>query len=56
LRDLLGGKGGQLKPASLADGAGSAVFGDLLEPGHDVEQAQLKGLQELFDRYGASQR
>ena len=56
LRDLLGGKGGQLKPASLANGVGSAVFGDLLEPGHDVEQAQLKSLQEVFDRFGAFQR
>ena len=28
LRDLLSGKSGQLKPATLADGMGSAVFGD----------------------------
>jgi len=52
LRDLLGGKGGELKPASL----GSAVFGDRLEAGPNVEQAHLKGLQEVFDRLSASQR
>ena len=33
LRDLLSGKSGQLKPATLADGMGSAVFGDRLELG-----------------------
>ena len=52
LRDLLGGKGGELKPASL----GSAVFGDRLEAGPNVDQAHLKGLQEVFDRFSASQR
>ena len=56
LRDLLGGKGGQLKPASLADGMGSAVFGDRLEAGRNVEQAQLESLQQVFDRYGGAQR
>lgn len=45
LRDLLGGKGGQSKPA------GSMVFGDRLEPGRSVEQAQLKSLQQVFDRF-----
>ena len=53
LRDLLGGKGGQLKPASLADGMGSAVFGDRLEPGQTVEQAHLNSLQQVFDRFSA---
>ena len=42
LRDLLSGKGGQLKPATLADGMGSAVFGDRLEVGQGVDQAQLE--------------
>ena len=56
LRDLLGGKGGQLKPASLADDMGLAVFGDRLEPGHRVEQAQLERLKEVFDRFSASPR
>ena len=56
LRDLLGGKSGQLKPASLADGMGSAVFGDRLDAGRDIEQAHLESLQKVFDRYGGAQR
>ena len=56
LRDLLGGKGAQLKPASLVDGMGSAVFGNRLEAGPNVDQAHLKGLQQVFDRFGAPQR
>ena len=53
LRDLLSGKSGQLKPATLADGMGSAVFGDRLEPGQTVEQAHLNSLQQVFDRFSA---
>ena len=52
LRDLLGGKGGQLQPASLADGMGSAVFGDRLEPGLGVKQVHIESLQEVLDRFG----
>jgi hypothetical protein len=54
LRDLLGGKGGQLKPASLADGMGSAVFGDRLEAGQGVDPAHLKSVQKVLDRFNAA--
>ena len=56
LRDLLGGKGGQLQPASLADGMGSAVFGDQLEPGLGVKQAHIESLQEVLDRFSGFRR
>ena len=56
LRDLLSGKGGQLKPATLTNGMGSAVFGDRFEAGQRVEQAHLESLQELFDRFSAAER
>src|SRR5262245_12696880 len=51
LRDLLSGKGGQLKPASLGGGMGSAVFGDRLEAGQGVDPAHLRSLQEVLDRF-----
>ena len=54
LRDLLSGKGGQLKPATLAGGVGSAVFGDLLEAGQGVDPAQLRSMQEVLDRFNAA--
>jgi hypothetical protein len=54
LRDLLSGKGGQLKPASLAGGMGSAVFGDRLEPGQSVDPAHVESLQEVLDRFNAA--
>ena len=54
LRDLLSGKGGQLKPASLAGGMGSAVFGDRLEAGQGVDPAHLRSLQEVLDRFNAA--
>jgi hypothetical protein len=54
LRDLLSGKGGQLKPASLAGGMGSAVFGDRLEAGQRVDPAHVKSLQEVLDRFNAA--
>jgi hypothetical protein len=54
LRDLLSGKGGQLKPASLAGGMGSAVFGDRLEAGEGVDPAHLRSLQEVLDRFNAA--
>jgi hypothetical protein len=56
LRDLLGGKAGQAKPATLTDGVGSAVFGNRFEAGRRVEQAHLESLQELFDRFSAAER
>ncbi len=56
LRDLLSGKGGQMKPAALADGMGSAFFGDRFEAGHGIEQAQLESLQDVFDRFSGVQR
>jgi hypothetical protein len=57
LRDLLSGKGGQAQPAGLTSGVGSAVFGDRLEAGQDLEQDQLDSLQEVFDRFiGAPRR
>jgi hypothetical protein len=54
LRDLLGGKGGQVQaPAGL----GAAVFGDRFDAGPDVQQDQLDELQKLVDRFaGASRR
>ena len=55
LRDLLGGKGGQLKPASLADGMGSAVFGERLDAGN-IDQAQLESLQQVLERFSGAQR
>jgi len=54
LRDLLSGKGGQLKPASLAGGMGSAVFGDRLEAGQDVDPAHLRSMQEVLDRFNVA--
>src|SRR5262245_12751724 len=54
LRDLLSGKGGQLKPASLAGGMGSAMFGDRLEAGQRVVPAHLRSLQEVLDRFNAA--
>ena len=50
---LLSGKSGQ---ATLADGMGSAVFGDRLELGHRIKQDQLDSLQEVLDRFRAAQR
>jgi hypothetical protein len=55
LRDLLGGKGGQLKPASLAHGMGSAVFGERLDAGRNIDQAQLESLQQVFERFSGAQ-
>jgi hypothetical protein len=54
LRDLLSGKGGQLKPATLAGGMGSAVFGDRLEAGQGVDPAHLRSVQEVLDRFNAT--
>lgn len=57
LREALGGALSQgqgpktAPPAALMGGAGTAVFGDSLEPGHDVEQTQLESLQKIVDRY-----
>jgi hypothetical protein len=56
LRDLLGSKGGQMKPAALTDGVGSAVFGNRFDAGRDVDQNQLDSFQQVFDRFLGSQR
>ena len=56
LRDLLSGKGGQMQPAGLTNGVGSAVFGDRLEAGQRIEQDQLDSLQEVFDRFSGAAR
>lgn len=58
LRDLLSGKGGEAQvpspgqPSSL----GSAVFGDRIETGRDVEQSQIESLQEVFDQFLGTRR
>jgi hypothetical protein len=54
LREALGRALGQgsAKPAALTNGAGAAVFGDSLEPGRDVEQAEVASLLEIFERFG----
>jgi len=61
LREAIGGalKGQSSNAGALGlkGGAGSAVFGDRLEPGSDVQQSQLDSLQKVFDRFlGASPR
>ena len=57
LREMLGGKGGKLQLPGQASGLGSAVFGDRIETGRDIEQSQIDSLQEVFDRFlGTQQR
>jgi hypothetical protein len=57
LREMLGGKGGKLQLPGQASGLGSAVFGDRIETGRDIEQSQIDSLQEMFDRFlGTQQR
>lgn len=51
LREMLGGKG-QTQPAGL----GSALFGDRLEAGRDIDQNEIDSLQEVLDRFLGSQR
>jgi len=50
LRDILGGAGGQVgvprQASALMSGAGTAVFGDRLEPGRKVDQTQLDSFQK----------
>ena len=53
LRDLLTGTlGGQKAPA------GEAVFGELIEPGKDVDPSQIKTFQDVLDQFkgGAPRR
>ena len=53
LREVL--KGGQAQLPR--QGVGAAVFGDRLEPGRGVEQAQIDSFQEVLDQFlGAQQR
>ena len=57
LREMLGGKGGKLQLPGQASGLGSAVFGDRIETGRDIDQSQIDSLQEVFDRFlGTQQR
>lgn len=58
LRDLLGGKAGQAQgqPASLMDGVGGAVFGNLLEAGQTVKQSQVDAFQQIFEQFFGTQR
>jgi len=51
LRDMLGGKAGQVQLPGQTSGLGSAVFGDQIETGGDVDQSQIESLQEVFDRF-----
>ena len=44
------------KQLGVMDHAGSAVFGDRLEVGRDVEQNQLDNIQDVFDRFFGAQR
>src|SRR5262245_31245023 len=59
LRDILSGAGGQVQvpKQALMNGAGAAVFGDRLEAGRDIDQGQLDGFQQVFNRFlGAQSR
>ena len=57
LREVLGGKGGQPQMPGQASDVGSAVFGDRIETGRDVDQSEIDSLQELLDRFlGTQQR
>jgi len=52
LREILGGAGGQTR-----QGAGAAVFGDLLEPGATIAPNQRDAFQQVLDRFlGATSR
>lgn len=51
LREMLGGKGGKLQLPGQTSGLGSAVFGDRIETGRDIDQSQIDSLQEVFDRF-----
>jgi len=51
LRAMLGGKAGQAQLPGQTSGLGSAVFGDQIETGGDVDQSQIESLQEVFDRF-----
>jgi hypothetical protein len=44
------------KQLGVMDHAGSAVFGDRLEVGRDVEQDHLDNIQDAFDRFFGAQR
>ena len=56
LREMLGGKGGKLQLPGQTSGLGSAVFGDRIETGTDIDQSQIDSLQEVFDRFLGAQR
>jgi hypothetical protein len=53
LREILGGAGAQ----AGRQGAGAAVFGDLIEPGQKVAQKERDAFQEVLDSFlGAARR
>ena len=52
LREVL--KGGQAQLPR--QGVGAAVFGDRLEPGRGVGQAQIDSFQEVLDQFLGAQR
>jgi len=72
LRDMLGGggSGGPAQPNSrdlkelsdlsnklpFAGGYGEALFGDALEPGHDVDRQHEQNIEQLFDRFFGGRR
>lgn len=72
LRDLLGGgssSGGTVSPGDLKDlsdlsrklpfaggGSGEQVFGELLEPGHDVDRSHEENIAQLLDRFFGARR
>jgi hypothetical protein len=56
LRDILSGKPGQAQVPGQASGLGSAIFGDRIEAGRDLDQGQIDSLQEVFDRFVAAQQ
>jgi hypothetical protein len=51
LRDMLGGKAGQVQLPGQASGLGTALFGDRIETGRDVEKSQIDTIQEVLDRF-----
>jgi hypothetical protein len=40
----------------VTGGAGTAVFGDHLEPGQDIEQVHVDNIQSVFDRFFGTQK
>jgi hypothetical protein len=51
LRDMLGGKAGQVRVPGQASGLGSALFGDRIDAGRDVDQSEIDSIQEVLNRF-----